>query len=126
MKPSKNAAFGVAAMHPSIEEQTSKNNIEKIKSTHKAIELWKRIFFKKMANRCLIQALVYLLFAIKYLFLALFIVLLLSYIIPDKFVALLYPVEEIKKMQDFTLKIIAGGFINQFFTSIFGKSQSRS
>jgi hypothetical protein len=86
-------------------------------STHEGLETYKSHFFETL-NNCtwLMKGFVWSIYLLKITFSLLILLLLISYVLP---VSTQLPFDR-KELQDFLLKIIAGGFFNQIITNTFG------
>ncbi len=92
--------------------------------THDGIQCWKRKFFIAFRHRTLLKTFVLFIYLIKILFSFCFVTLLFSYIFPNLTQSIFKGFNR-NELQDFLLKIIAGGFFNQLFINVFGKSKEK-
>jgi hypothetical protein len=92
--------------------------------THDGIQGYKKKLFIALRHKTLLQIFIHSIYLIKILFSLCFAVLLLSYISPD-LVKFIFKGFERSELQDFLLKVIAGGFFNQLFANIFGSKNEK-
>ncbi len=112
-------------LDPATKNKTNKQiNFESQKVTHDGIQNWKRIFFIALRHKTLLKIFIFSIYLIKILFSCCFVILLFSYIFPD-LTQFIFKGFNRNELQDFLLKIIAGGFFNQLFINVFGKSKEK-
>lgn len=92
--------------------------------THDGIQGYKKKLFIALRHKTLLIIFIWSVYLIKILFSFCFTVLLLSYIVPN-LVSVIFKGFDRNELQDFLLKIIAGGFFNQLFANVFGSKKEK-
>lgn len=92
--------------------------------THTGMQKYKQSLFDALQSKYFLIPFVFFIYLIKIAFCLCLLTLLTSYIAPDFIEKILYGFDK-EELQDFLLKIIAGGFFNQLFSNVFGKNKEK-